>query len=138
MGIDDAISHEDLDMEPIERRQAPRAPVSAVFVRTVNQPEMVFPVNEMSSASLFITGDAITQFQKQSHYRVWIQKEPYHVECTVECVRIDDGKRQGVVLRLLRAEETARDFLKQILETRVSSRYLELFDDTTPGPAICE
>lgn len=109
---------EDFELEPVERRAAPRAPVRGVTALVLEGEPLkgrLLAVGELGTDSFFVVGHDSEACEVGSTYHVRIHHEERHVQCRAECVRKEDLPRMGAVLKLLPEEKTARQFLEEVL-----------------------
>jgi hypothetical protein len=110
------MSKEPEDLEAIERRAVPRAPVPGLTVEGVDAPlaQVRFQVAEFSFESFFLEGEAVAHFVVDKPYRLRICHGDRAALCAALCVRRESAPRQGVAFRLLPDETEARALLAEL------------------------
>jgi hypothetical protein len=108
-----------VEIQPIERRKAPRGPIPGLAVTVLEGAPLEgerFDVVEFGVESFFLKGELAAKAEPKQTYKLEITYNEQAAEGRAECVRIESEGRVGAVLRLLSGEKQARELLESVLK----------------------
>jgi hypothetical protein len=100
MSMDDIDDEPSVVMEPVERRDAVRGPLPGMTATLPGDAEPA-PVVEAGLRGLFVATGALDRFSVGDTFETVMARGEHSLACTVEVVRKENGRRQGVALRVV-------------------------------------
>jgi hypothetical protein len=112
----DGLDDDSLELEAVERRHNPRAPIPGLTVKVINAGHKdTFLVGEVGTESLFITGKIAGNYKSGEHYQIQISYGNRLIKCITTCIRTENAQRIGAVLKLAENEEEGRLFFAELI-----------------------
>jgi hypothetical protein len=106
MSIDFTDDEPSVVIEPVERRDAVRGPVSGMTATLPGAGEPV-PVVEAGLRGIFVETHALDGVSVGETFDTVMARGEHSLACTVEVVRKESGRRHGVALRVVNMSDEA-------------------------------